>query len=223
MVRLLAKLKKEYPNESFTFVGDNESVYKQGMDLLMTQEHRHHSYIPNPRYSPFLNAIEFMFNQFKYHIAGLQHKLVGDLIISCQLAIKKIQPGNLLNYHETVHIYLLKCLQREEIHAWRTVLNEKERVPDNAPDQKWECFHRTIFSTERDCFTKSLVKGTPENPVKPGNQAMILNGKKIPLFKDEGQIQEVEVDQVVNKEKKKKRKTTKNNVSTKTYSVIKKI
>ncbi|KYQ94156.1 hypothetical protein DLAC_04445 [Tieghemostelium lacteum] len=210
MGRLLAKLKKEYPNESFTFVGDNESVYKQGMDLLMTQEHRHHSYIPNPRYSPFLNAIEFMFNQLKYHIAGLQHKLVGDLIISCQQAIKKIQPGNLLNYHETVHIYLLKCLQREEIHAWRTVLNEKARVPDNAPDQNWECFHRTIFSTERDCFTKYLVNGTPENPVKPGNQAMILNDKKIPLFNDlslilpSGQIQEVEVDQVVNKEMKKR-------------------
>jgi len=42
------------------FFGDNENVYQEMTKLFMLPKNRHHTLIPNPHYSPFLNAIEYL-------------------------------------------------------------------------------------------------------------------------------------------------------------------
>eukprot|EP01132_Coremiostelium_polycephalum_P009946 gene9946-12196_t len=125
-----------------------------------------HCLVPNPRYSPFLNAIEYLFNQLK----------------------QDVQPRNLLNYHNIVSTYLLKCLQKEPIHVWRAKANTelnlmaKENENEKIKDYKYEIYHRVVYSTEIINFDKPLMKGGESNPVKPSKQVMIIHGKKVPLF-----------------------------------------
>ncbi|KYQ89428.1 hypothetical protein DLAC_10092 [Tieghemostelium lacteum] len=182
MVKLLEKLEKEYPGESFTFVGDNERVYNLGIELLLKDQYKHHNYIPNPRYSPFLNAVEYLFNQIKSSVACQKHKKIGDLVTSVQESFKKVQPGNLANYHETANYFLLKCLQKEEVHAWRTTLFNKVKVPLDSPDQTWEVFHKLVFTMEQNFLNKLLVESVPEKPVKSAKQVLIINGQTMQLY-----------------------------------------
>jgi transposase len=181
---LLDKLESESPRIGYTFFGDNENVYRGMEDLLSKPQYHHHTLIPNPRYSPFLNAIEYMFNQLKLDIAGQQYKTVGDLLAGVQRAFENVQPEHLLNYHKTVSYYIYKSLQGEEIHSWRTKLgNEKSKLPSSiSPKQKWDVKHRTIFSTEIKSLDKPLAKDREENQPRQSWGTMIRNGKKEELY-----------------------------------------
>jgi transposase len=180
---LLEKLNTLYPDQSFTFIGDNEGIYTQAMELFLDPKYSRHSLIPNPRYSPFLNAIEYLFNQLKAEVRGLQHKTLAELIKAVQRSFEGVQPAHLLNYHRTVTAYLLQCLKKEPIHSWRTKLGEdKTKVPEGAPKQKWDVYHRTVFTTEKENLTNLIVKDNTKNPPKANKRQMIENGVKVPFY-----------------------------------------
>jgi transposase len=181
---ILDKLEKETPGKGYTFIGDNENIYRGMEDLLLKQKYHHHTLIPNPRYSPFLNAVEYLFNQIKNEIAGQQYKTVGDLLAGVQKAFEVVQPEHLLNYHKTVTHYLLKSLQGEEIHSWRVKLNEKSKAPEPTK-QKWDVKHRAIFSTEKKFLDKPLAKDKENNQPRESWGTMIRNGQKEELYPKE--------------------------------------
>jgi transposase len=162
---LLEKLNTLYPDQAFTFIGDNEGIYVKAMELFLDPKYRRHSLIPNPRYSPFLNAIEYLFNQLKAEVRGQQYKTLAELLRAVQRSFEGVQPAHLLNYHRTVTAYLLQCLKKEPIHSWRTKLGEdKEKVPEGAPKQKWDVSHQSVFMTEKKNLGNLIVKDNMKNP-----------------------------------------------------------
>lgn len=183
---VLNKLEKDHPGVSFCFTGDNEGIYREGLDLLTTDKYKHHKYVPNPRYAPFLNPIEYVFNQLKLHMNGQQLKTPGDTLRSLQASMKTIQPENLDNYYKTAKAFLYKCLQSEDIHSWRIKIDEKTPCP-NSVDQKWDIKHKMVYSTEKLCMNKGICRGTVDHPIKPSKQIIIVNGNKKSLFEEENE------------------------------------
>jgi len=192
---LLDKLDKEYPGKSFTFIGDNEGIYNEMAELLLKPEYHRYKLIPNPRYSPFLNAIEYLFNQIKQHVARQQMKTVNDLLINVQKAFESVTPENLLNYHKTVNVYLLKCLQKEEIHSSRIQLgNEKSIVSESTQGikWKWDVKHRSIYATEKLLLNKPIAKDRNYNQPKKKKYTMIKDGRRIEICPEKEENTDVE-------------------------------
>jgi transposase len=179
---LLQKLDATHPTKKFTFIGDNEGVYAQAMELFKDEKYKRHTVIPNPRYSPFLNAIEYLFSQLKHHVRGQQYKTLHELIESIQHAFELVNPAHLHNYHKTVGSYLLQCLRKEEIHAWKTKLGDEKDKSATDTKQKWDVKHRTVFTTEKEALNKPMVKDGTTNPPKPSKAAMIKNGQEVPIY-----------------------------------------
>jgi hypothetical protein len=179
---LLQKLEVNYPNKQFTFIGDNEGIYERAMSLFKEPQYHRHTVIPNPRYSPFLNAIEYLFNQLKANVRGQQYKTLRDVIAAIQRSFECVQPSHLLNYHKTVQAYLLQCLRREPIHAWKKKLGEDKENTTEIIKQRWDVKHRTVFATEKEALNKPMVKDNLTNPPKPSNAVMIKGGQEIAIY-----------------------------------------
>lgn len=177
---LLAKLDQKYP-EGFTFIGDNEGIYAEAMELFKNLKYHRHTVIPNPRYSPFLNAIEYFFNQLEHPVKRQQAKTLEALLESIQKSFEEIQPSHLLNYHKTVHAFLLQCLRKEPIHSWRIKLKDEKAKTTETVKQKWDVKHKTVFATEKETLVKPLIKDSTINPVKKNKAVMI---KEVPIYPD---------------------------------------
>ncbi len=70
--------------------------------LFLLPDNQRHTLIPNPRFSPFLNAIEYLFKQLKDEVSSQQHQCLGDLLAAVQKSFESVQPEHLLNYHKIV-------------------------------------------------------------------------------------------------------------------------
>jgi len=179
---LLQKLEVNYPKKPFTFIGDNEGIYEKAMSLFKEPQYHRHTVIPNPRYSPFLNAIEYLFNQLKANVRGQQYKTLREVIAATQRSFEWVQPAHLLNYHKTVQAYLLQCLRREPIHAWKKKLGEDKADTTEITKQRWDVKHRTVFATEKEALNKPMVKDNITNPPKASNAVMIKDGQEVAIY-----------------------------------------
>ncbi|EFA82331.1 hypothetical protein PPL_04756 [Heterostelium album PN500] len=150
---LLQKLDKEYPNQSFTFIGDNEGIYKDALSLLSTDKYKRHRSIPNPRFSPFLNSIEYLFNQLKANVRGGKYRTIGDL-----------------------------SLEKSPIHSWRVTLDNKVKALD-PPERQWDYAHQTIFMASKERLDTPLAKDDDKNQPKESNNFMWENGQKVFIYK----------------------------------------
>lgn len=159
---LLEKIDKESPTKKFTFIGDNEGIYKDATQLLLLPKYRRHTLVPNPPHSPFLNGVEYLFKQLKSHVGGKQYKILGHLLRAVQESFENIQPEHISSYHKTVYYYLLECLQRKPIHTWRVKLGKDESQVDNPLKQKWDVKHWAIFEPQK--MSSNKVNATVEMP-----------------------------------------------------------
>ena len=55
--------------------------------------------------------------------------------------------------------------------------------------QKWDVKHRTIFATEKLVLGKSLTPDDIVRPLKPSKAVMIKEGKEIPMYVRETDVQ----------------------------------
>ncbi|KAF2075505.1 hypothetical protein CYY_003197 [Polysphondylium violaceum] len=167
-IELLDLLEKRYPMTSFTIIGHNERINPNSFGFLVKPPYNRH--IQNPKDSPFLNPIEYVFNQVKANVASQQKKDIGHLINSVKNAFNLVQPENLQNYFLTAQQFLHLCLQKQPIHAWRTKLVSKVSIPKNPSEQKWLFSHRTIFDSEINSLGRPLARDNEKNPPKPSKQ-----------------------------------------------------
>ncbi len=173
---LLAKLHQQYPHKAFTFFGDNLGLYKSILPLFEQQEYQHHSYIPNPQYSPFLNASKNVFNQIKNVVLAKQYKTLRALLVSIHRACELVQPEHLANYHTLVQHYLYQCLEQKEIHANKVKLSNKEHPASSDMHNKWDIRHRQLFTTEKK-GEQQPMQGMADNAQLARNKAeMVLHG-----------------------------------------------
>jgi transposase len=186
---LLDKLERDYPKKGFTFIGDNEGIHKQVQDLFTQPRYAHHTYIPIPRYSPFLNAVEYLFNQLKLHTRGKEFATLGKLVDAVHHAFTYVHPEHLTNYYLTAKSYLTNSLNCEEIHSWQTKIEPdlKKNVPEeeNNTSQKWDVRHRMLYKTEHLVWDKIITKSSVEHQPKPSTASMVICGKKRPIYSKE--------------------------------------
>ena len=66
-----------------------------------------------PPYSPFLNLIENLFNQFKYYVKRSSLTTPEEVFNGISLASQAI--SDCQNYYSHMMTYIPKCIDREEI------------------------------------------------------------------------------------------------------------
>ncbi len=100
--------------EGAFLVMDNVPFHKTELVKNLIQSHGHHA-IFLPPYSPFLNPIENLFNQWKNFIKRGEPKTEDQLYELVNSSSELITSTHCNNYFENMESYLYKCLNKEEI------------------------------------------------------------------------------------------------------------
>lgn len=96
------------------FVMDNVRFHQNQAILQLIRSHGHFPVFV-PAYSPFLNPIEELFNQWKYLVKRRQPVNEDELYESLHRASEEITQENCTNYTRHMESYLGDCLNRSEI------------------------------------------------------------------------------------------------------------
>ena len=183
---VLEKIDEKHPQKAFTFFGDNIQIHKEAIKLFRLEKYKRHTYIPLPRYSPFLNASEFLWAEIKQNVIGQQYKTLGSLLAKVQEVTQKIPSAHFINYHRCVTEMLYKSLKREEIHGWKIDLHKNKATTtisnSNNSQQQWDIKHRAIFATEQEMLKKTMKGTVPDSKLRSNKALMIKNGREIQLY-----------------------------------------
>jgi len=95
-------------------VMDNVRFHKTELITNLIQSHGHRA-VFLPPYSPFLNPIENLFNQWKNFIKRGQLQNENKLYELVNNSSEQITSIRCMNYYKHMESYLYKCLNREEI------------------------------------------------------------------------------------------------------------
>jgi transposase len=100
--------------EGAYLIMDNVRFHKTELVRNLIQSHGHNA-VFLPPYSPFLNPIENMFNQWKSLIKRSEPKTVDQLYELVHNTSQLITQQNCADYVENMERYIIRCLNREEI------------------------------------------------------------------------------------------------------------
>jgi transposase len=93
---------------------DNVGFHKTDLVVNLIESHGHKATFLPP-YSPFLNPIENLFNQWKNYIKRSEPQNEDQLYESVHNASKKITQENCAIYYKNMESYLSRCLNKEII------------------------------------------------------------------------------------------------------------
>lgn len=97
-----------------TFIMDNVRFHR-AEDVKSLVESRGHSLLFLPPYSPFLNPIENLFNQLKFHVKRKRPTTIDEVFDSIRDASNVITSDDCKSYYDHMLNYLPRCLRKEEI------------------------------------------------------------------------------------------------------------
>jgi len=111
--KLIDKLQENGVNGAY-LVMDNASFHhtEEIQNLMATTDHQ---IVYLPPYSPFLNPIENLFNQFKYYVKRFNPTNPEEVFNGISLASQVISESDCQNYYSHMMTYIPKCIDRQEI------------------------------------------------------------------------------------------------------------
>jgi transposase len=109
---IITKFEEEGVRDAILIM-DNVSFHHAN-DVRELVESSGHQLLFLPAYSPFLNPIENVFNQWKHRVKCAQPQCEDELLAAIQTAAMTITPEQCQNYFSHMETFIPRCLNRQE-------------------------------------------------------------------------------------------------------------